>query len=63
MQQLSQSTAARAAAVTSKSTASRRIEAARALSAAAERARYVEPGLARLLEEVPVSTIECGRTK
>ncbi len=63
MQQQSQSTMARVAAVTSKSTAIRRIEAARACSAADERARYVEPGLARLLGQLPVNTTVRGRAK
>jgi len=60
MQHQSQSTMARVAAVTSKPVASRRTEAARSRSVAAaleaERARYVEPGLARLLGQVPQHT-------
>ncbi|CAB3790808.1 hypothetical protein [Pararobbsia alpina] len=66
MQQHSQGTAAQAAAA-SKSAANRIIEAARARSAAAEaeaeRARYVEPGLARLLGQVPQDTDPRGSTK
>jgi hypothetical protein len=67
MQQQSQGTTARVAAVTSKSAANHIIEAARARSAEADaeaqRARYVEPGLARLLGQVPQDTDPKSRTK
>jgi hypothetical protein len=67
MQQQSQSTRARVAVATSKSVVGRRMEAARsrsvALAADAERARYVEPGLARLLDQLPQATDMHGRAK
>jgi hypothetical protein len=67
MQHQSQSTMARVAAVTSKPAVSRRMEASRSRSVAAaaeaERARYVEPGLARLLGQVPQHTDARSRAK
>jgi hypothetical protein len=65
MQHQSQGTVGRAAAVASNSAVTRNIEATRLRSeaAAAERARYVEPGLARLLGQVPQSTGARSRLK
>jgi hypothetical protein len=65
MQQQSQRTMARVAAVSPKSTGARMLEAARASSqtATAERARCVEPGLERLLCQMPKNTDSHGRTE
>lgn len=67
MQHQSQGTTARVAAVTSKQVVNHTVEAARARSveaeAEAERARYVEPGLARLLEQIPQCIDASSRKK